>query len=137
MNFLQLEKYILDLQESGYGDDTVGLEVELFRKYSVPLFALIMAMIAIPFGFLVGNRGAMTGIGVGIAIALTYLATSKLFEKIGEIKRAVAAHRRVGPGRDLRAGGGVLIADDEELGQGRGAGQAGHAGQAGGRPGAL
>jgi LPS export ABC transporter permease LptG/LPS export ABC transporter permease LptF len=85
MNFLQLEKYIGDLQQSGYGYDTVRLQVELYRKFSAPMFALIMAMIAIPFGFLVGNRGAMTGIGVGIAIALSYLATSKLFEKIGEI----------------------------------------------------
>ena len=94
MNFMQLDKYIRDLDQSGYGYDTVRLQVELYRKFSVPMFALIMAMIAIPFGFLVGNRGAMTGIGVGIVIALTYLATSKLFEKIGEInylQPAVAA----------------------------------------------
>jgi len=97
MNFLQLEKYIQDLQESGYGYDAVSLQVELYRKFSVPLFALIMAMIAIPFGFLVGSRGAMTGIGVGIAIALAYLATSKLFEKIGEINELQPAVAAWGP----------------------------------------
>jgi LPS export ABC transporter permease LptG/LPS export ABC transporter permease LptF len=97
MNFLQLDKYIQDLQESGYGYDAISLQVELFRKFSVPLFALIMAMIAIPFGFLVGNRGAMTGIGVGIAIALAYLATSKLFEKIGEINELQPAVAAWGP----------------------------------------
>jgi LPS export ABC transporter permease LptG/LPS export ABC transporter permease LptF len=85
MNFVQLDQYIRDLRDSGYGNDTVGLEVQLYRKFSMPLFALIMAMIAIPFGFLVGNRGAMTGIGVSIAIALSYVGISTLFEKIGEV----------------------------------------------------
>ena len=33
---------------------------------------------------LVGNRGALTGIGLSIAIALSYQATSKLFEKVGD-----------------------------------------------------
>ena len=87
MNFVQLEKYIQDLEESGYGYDTVKLQVQLYRKFSVPLFALIMAMIAIPFGFLVGNKGAMTGIGVSIAIALSYWGTSKIFEKVGELNQ--------------------------------------------------
>jgi lipopolysaccharide export LptBFGC system permease protein LptF len=63
----------------------VKLQVRLYRKFSVPLFALIMAMIAIPFGFLVGNRGAMTGIGVSIGIAMAYLAVGPLFEKIGNV----------------------------------------------------
>ena len=87
MNFVQLDRYIRDLRDSGYGYDTVGLEVQLYRKFSVPLFALIMAMIAIPFGFLVGNRGAMTGIGVSIAIGLSYVGISSLFEKIGEVSQ--------------------------------------------------
>jgi LPS export ABC transporter permease LptG/LPS export ABC transporter permease LptF len=87
MDFLQLKSYIADLRQSGYGYDTVELEVQLYRKFSVPLFALIMAMIAIPFGFLVGNRGAMTGIGVSIGIALSYWAISSLFEKIGEVNQ--------------------------------------------------
>jgi len=87
MNFLQLQAYIGDLRQSGYGYDTVSLDVKLYRKFSVPLFALIMAMIAIPFGFLVGNRGAMTGIGVSIAFALSYWGISSLFEKIGEVNQ--------------------------------------------------
>src|SRR5262249_50758895 len=56
MNFMQLDNYIKDLRQSGF-EGTVKLQVRLFRKFSVPLFALIMALIAIPFGFLVGNRG--------------------------------------------------------------------------------
>jgi LPS export ABC transporter permease LptG len=92
MNFLQLDRYIRDLQQSGF--DTVKLRVRFHRKFSVPLFALIMAMMGVPFGFLVGNRGAMTSIGVGMAIAICYLGIGILFEKIGDINQlppAVAA----------------------------------------------
>lgn len=99
MNFLQLDKYIRDLKKSGYGYDTMKLDMEIqfYQKFSLPLFALIMAMIGVPFGFLVGNRGAMTGIGVSIAIALSYQATSKLFEKIGEINELQPAVAAWGP----------------------------------------
>jgi LPS export ABC transporter permease LptG/LPS export ABC transporter permease LptF len=92
MNFLQLDSYIGDLRQSGF--DTVKLQVQFYQKFSVPLFALIMAAIAVPFGFLVGNRGAMTGIGVSIGIAMAYLGIGTLFEKIGDVNQlppAVAA----------------------------------------------
>jgi LPS export ABC transporter permease LptG/LPS export ABC transporter permease LptF len=84
MNFLQLDRYIKDLTQSGF-EGTSKLQVRFFRKFSLPLFALIMALIAIPFGFLVGNRGAMTGIGVSIGIAVAYLAVGQLFEKVGDV----------------------------------------------------
>ncbi|MBV9505761.1 MAG: LptF/LptG family permease [Acidobacteriia bacterium] len=85
MNFLQLDHYIRDLRQSGF--DTVGLQVRFHRKFSVPLFAMIMALIAIPFAFLVGNRGAMAGIGVSLAIALSYWGISIFFEKIGDVNQ--------------------------------------------------
>jgi LPS export ABC transporter permease LptG/LPS export ABC transporter permease LptF len=84
MNFLELRKYIADLQQSGLVD-TRKLQVQYHLKFANPLFALIMAMIAAPFGFLVGNRGAMTGIGVSIVIAIAYLGVQPLFEKIGDV----------------------------------------------------
>ena len=55
MNFLELAKYIADLQQSGLVD-TRKLQVQYHLKFANPLFALIMAMIAVPFGFLVGNK---------------------------------------------------------------------------------
>jgi lipopolysaccharide export LptBFGC system permease protein LptF len=86
MNFVQLEHYIRDLTQSGY-EGTVKLQVRLFNKFSAPLFTLIMAMIAVPFGFLVGNRGAMTGIGISIGIAIAYLGIGQLFEKLGDVSQ--------------------------------------------------
>jgi lipopolysaccharide export LptBFGC system permease protein LptF len=44
-----------------------------------------MALISVPFGFLVGNRGAMAGVGVSLAVAMAYLAIGKLFEQMGNV----------------------------------------------------
>ena len=92
MNFITLDRYIGELHQSGF--DTVKLRVQFYRKFSVPLFALIMAMLAVPFSFLVGNRGAMAGIGVSIGIAISYWGIGLLFEKLGDVNQlppAVAA----------------------------------------------
>jgi LPS export ABC transporter permease LptG/LPS export ABC transporter permease LptF len=83
MNYIELARYMNDLQESGF--DTVKLHVQYYKKFAVPVFALIMALISVPFGFLVGNRGAMTGVGVGIALAMAYLATGLLFDQFGNV----------------------------------------------------
>jgi LPS export ABC transporter permease LptG/LPS export ABC transporter permease LptF len=89
MNYTELASYIKSLQESGF--DTVKLHVQYYKKFAVPVFALIMALISVPFGFLVGNRGAMTGIGVGMAVAMTYLATGLLFDQFGNVNLLPAA----------------------------------------------
>ena len=89
MNFLELERYIRDLRQSGF--DTMRLQVEFYRKFSVPIFALIMALIAAPFGFMVGSRGAMTGIGVAIIIAIAYWGVSSVFDKAGGAGQLPAA----------------------------------------------
>jgi LPS export ABC transporter permease LptG len=83
MNFLRLDQYIRDLQERGF--PTGKLQVQFYLKFALPLFALIMAMIAVPYGFLVGNRGAMAGIGVSLGIGVGYKGLGILFEKIGDV----------------------------------------------------
>ncbi len=89
MNYVELGNYIKSLQESGF--DTVKLHVQYYKKFAVPVFALIMALISVPFGFLVGNRGAMTGIGVGMGVAMAYLATGLLFDQFGNVNLLPAA----------------------------------------------
>ncbi len=83
MNYVALASYIKDLDQSGF--DTVRLKVQYYRKFTAPLFALTIALISVPFGFLVGNRGAMAGVGVSIALAMTYLGAEKLFEQLGNV----------------------------------------------------
>ena len=57
------------------------------KKFSVPLFALIMAMVSIPFAFVAGNRGAMAGVGLSFAIAIAYWSIDKLFEQVGNLSQ--------------------------------------------------
>jgi lipopolysaccharide export LptBFGC system permease protein LptF len=85
MNYLELQKYIGELQRSGL--DTIPLQVQLQKKFSVPLFALIMAMVSIPFAFLTGNRGAMAGVGLSLGIAIAYFAVQQLFEQVGNLNQ--------------------------------------------------
>jgi LPS export ABC transporter permease LptF/LPS export ABC transporter permease LptG len=83
MNYQQLAAYIRDLKRSGI--DTITLQVSFYRKFALPLFALVMALIAVPFAFLTGNRGAMAGVGVSFAIAIAYWAIGRLFEQLGDV----------------------------------------------------
>jgi len=89
MNFTQLASYIKELGESGF--DTVHLRIQLQKKFSVPLFAFIMALISIPFAFLTGSRGAMAGVGVSLGIAVAYWGIGQLFEQIGNVNQLPAA----------------------------------------------
>ena len=70
MNFQELGEYIREVKASGL--DTTPLQVQYYKKFAVPLFAFIMAILSIPFAFVAGNRGAMTGVGVGFGIAIAY-----------------------------------------------------------------
>ncbi|MBI3683647.1 MAG: LptF/LptG family permease, partial [Acidobacteria bacterium] len=83
MNFHQLARYAGELQQSGF--DTIRLQVQYHKKFSVPLFACIMALISAPFAFLSGNRGAMAPVGISLGIAISYWALSQLFEQMGNI----------------------------------------------------
>ena len=85
MNFAQLGAYIRELRQSGF--DTVHLRVQLAKKFSVPLFAFIMALIAAPFAFLTGSRGAMAGVGVSLGVAVAYWSLGQLFEQLGNVNQ--------------------------------------------------
>ena len=114
MNFLELERYITDLKQSGFEHGQAAGAASTGSS-AVPLFALIMAMIAVPFGFLVGNRGAMTGIGVSIGIAMAYLGVGQLFEKIGDVGQLPPAMAAWSPDVVFALAGAVPAAADAEL----------------------
>jgi LPS export ABC transporter permease LptG/LPS export ABC transporter permease LptF len=85
MNFEELGGYIDELQASGL--DTTPLRVQYYKKFAVPLFALIMVILSIPFAFVAGNRGAMTGVFVAFLIAIAYWTVGTLFEQIGDLNQ--------------------------------------------------
>jgi LPS export ABC transporter permease LptG/LPS export ABC transporter permease LptF len=89
MNFEELADYIRELKASGL--DTIRLQVQYHKKFAVPLFALIMALLSIPFAFIAGNRGAMTGVGISFGIAIAYWVLNNLFEQVGDLNQLPAA----------------------------------------------
>ena len=85
MNFQELGRYINELKASGL--ETTPLRVQYYKKFAVPLFAFIMAVLSIPFAFLAGNKGTMAGVGISFAIAIAYWSVNTVFEQIGDLNQ--------------------------------------------------
>ena len=83
MNWLDLDKYIAGLQRAGF--DVSPLRVQWHKKLAYPLIAPISMLLAIPFALLVGSRGAISGIAMGVGIGIAYWAVSALLEAMGGI----------------------------------------------------
>ena len=81
MNYQQLKLYISELRSSGF--NVVPYAVALHRKLSFPFVTTIMTLIAVPFAVTTGKRGALYGIGVGIALAISYWLFFSVFAAIG------------------------------------------------------
>jgi LPS export ABC transporter permease LptG/LPS export ABC transporter permease LptF len=81
MTYLKLKNHIYYLRKSGY--NATELQVELHKKVSFPVSCLVMALLGIPFSFSTGKKGAFFGIGMSIAIAITYWGIAGLFEAMG------------------------------------------------------
>lgn len=85
MNYTELQRYIADLQRSGF--DVGRLTVDLYRKVSFPVVSFIMALIGVPFSFKTGRKGAFYGIGFCLAVGIIYWSTFELFGKLGGINQ--------------------------------------------------
>jgi LPS export ABC transporter permease LptF/LPS export ABC transporter permease LptG len=83
MNWRELQQYIHELGQAGF--DVARLSVQWHKKFAFPLIAPIIVLLAIPFAFLVGTRGAVGGLALGVAIGIVYWATSALFEAMGGV----------------------------------------------------
>jgi LPS export ABC transporter permease LptF/LPS export ABC transporter permease LptG len=83
MNWRELGQYIGQLKHAGF--DVARLSVEWHRKFAFPLLAAIIVLIGIPFPFLVGTRGAVGGLAVGLGIGIVYWSASALFEAMGAV----------------------------------------------------
>ena len=81
MSFRELEQYIVELRARGF--DVVDLVVALHRKASFPFVTVILTLIAVPFAVTTGPRGALYGVGVGIALAFTYWIVLSVFGALG------------------------------------------------------
>ncbi|GAC1621406.1 MAG: hypothetical protein NVS9B13_12880 [Candidatus Acidiferrum sp.] len=83
MNWQELRRYIRGLRLAGF--DVSFLSVEWHRKFAYPLIAPISMLLAIPFAILVGARGAVVGMVLGIGIGVIYWAVAALLQAMGGV----------------------------------------------------
>ena len=83
MDWFELRSYIDKLRHSGF--DVARFSVQLYKKLSFPLIAPVVILLAIPFSILVGSRGAVGGLALGVGLAVIYWATAALFEAMGGV----------------------------------------------------
>jgi LPS export ABC transporter permease LptF/LPS export ABC transporter permease LptG len=83
MNWSELRRYIDGLHRAGF--DVATLTVQLHRKLAFPLIAPISMLLAFPFAFLVGTRGAIGGVAVGVAIGILYWLGADLLTAMGGV----------------------------------------------------
>jgi len=83
MSWRDLRRYISGLHVAGF--DVSTLAVQWHKKIAYPLIAPISMMLAIPFALLVGSRGAIGGVALGVGIGIGYWAIAALTEAMGGI----------------------------------------------------
>jgi LPS export ABC transporter permease LptF/LPS export ABC transporter permease LptG len=83
LSWRDLSAYIDGLHRAGF--DVSTLTVQWHKKIAYPLIAPVSMLLAIPFAFLVGTRGALGGVALGIGIAIVYWAMAALLETMGGI----------------------------------------------------
>jgi LPS export ABC transporter permease LptF/LPS export ABC transporter permease LptG len=83
MNWSELRRYIDGLHRAGF--DVSALTVQWHRKLAFPLIAPISMLLAFPFAFLVGTRGAIGGVAVGVGIGILYWLGAELLTAMGGV----------------------------------------------------
>jgi len=107
MTLTELRRKIADLSQAGF--DVLDLRIALQAKIAFPLACLVMVMVALPFSFSVGKRGALYGVAIGMAIGLTYWGMLSLFEQMGRYEILPPLLAAWGPNMLFGAGGLYLF----------------------------
>lgn len=81
MNSRELREYIRYLQEKR--SDPLRYQAQLYNNYAFPFSCLVMVFIAVPFSFLMGNRGALFGIGIAVGVSMVYWGALGIFSSLG------------------------------------------------------
>ena len=81
MGYSELRTYTDKLRAGGFA--ILAQQVALARKLAFPFVTLIMTLLAVPFASTIGRSGAMGGVGVGIALAISYWTLISVFAALG------------------------------------------------------
>ncbi len=81
MTLGELRRYAEDVQRMGF--PAGRLRAELAQKTALPFVSLVMALLAAPFGFRMGRKGTLVGVGLSVAVAMAYWGTFAAFRGLG------------------------------------------------------
>src|SRR5262245_17270474 len=83
LSFRQLGSYIQELRKAGF--DVSTLTVQWYVKIAFPLIAPVSMLLAIPYAFRVGARGAVSGVALGLALGIAYWSLARLLQAMGGV----------------------------------------------------
>lgn len=81
MSNRELREYLRDLEASGRSSSTVS--VAYGERFSYPLTAFVMCLVALPFSFRYEKRGALYGVGFAIIIGFSLVIAMAFFRAAG------------------------------------------------------
>jgi len=81
MTYADLRRYTAEVRAMGF--PAVRLRAELAQKTALPFVSLVMALLAVPFGFLMGRKGTLVGVGASVVVAMAYWGTFAVFRSLG------------------------------------------------------
>jgi LPS export ABC transporter permease LptF/LPS export ABC transporter permease LptG len=82
LSYADLKDYIAEVEASGQA--VPDLWVQLHNKISYPAVSFVMGLVALPFSFRLGRRGALYGIGIGVILGMVFLGTVAFSTTLGE-----------------------------------------------------
>ena len=82
MSYGELDRYVEELERRG--QRVPELRVELQNKLAFPAISFVMALVALPFAFRIGRRGALYGLGMSLVLGMILLAVFAFFTTLGE-----------------------------------------------------
>jgi lipopolysaccharide export system permease protein len=81
MTLAELGRYAAEVRRLGF--PAGRLRAEWAQKSAMPFVSLVMALLAVPFGFRMGRKGTLVGIGLSVAVAMAYWGTFAVFRSLG------------------------------------------------------
>ncbi|MFW6160301.1 MAG: LPS export ABC transporter permease LptF, partial [Acidobacteriota bacterium] len=83
MSYQELNTYMSEIERLGFA--TTRLKVDLHYKLSFPFACLIMTLLAIPFAFTMGKKGALVGLGLSVVMAMVFWGAIGVFKSFGYV----------------------------------------------------
>ena len=82
MNYWELKAYVNRLEQSG--QPVPELKIQIYNKLAMPIVSVVMVLVALPFSFRLGKRGALSGIAIALFVGVVLFAVLAIFTTLGE-----------------------------------------------------